>query len=135
MKDPNLRTFMGWLFAAEAAGDVLRAIISNVLLYIRHYTILSQRNMLFLASYLAPALICGVASWMILKKRRFVRVWGVVASLAHLATLLRFHYFPRGNSWAWSIPTIFITVTGVLIFLLPEKRDAMEDRLEPASGV
>ncbi|HWE50303.1 MAG TPA: hypothetical protein VG273_10960 [Bryobacteraceae bacterium] len=134
MKDPNLRTFMGWVFAAQAALDVVYVVASSVLLYSRHHTILSQRNMLYLVSHLAPAVICGVASWVIREKKRFARVWGVVASLTFLVTLLRFHYFPRGSSWAWNIPTIFITVTGVLVFLLPEKQVA-EDPLEPVSEI
>lgn len=134
MKDLNLRTFMGWAFAAQVVFDTLREIVSTIFLY-RHIAILSHRNMLFMASYLAPALICGVASWVILEKKSFARVWGVVASLTFLDTLLRFHFFPNGYSWVWIIPTIFITVTGVLIFLLPEKQVTDEYSLESASEI
>ena len=135
MKDPNLRSVMGWAFAVEAVWDFLHTIASSSLLYRWHITILSQRNIPYLASYLAPALICGAASWAILKKKRFARVWGVVASSAFLLMLLRPHFFSVRFSWGVNIPTAFIGVTGLLIFLLPEKQVAIEDLLEPASEI
>jgi hypothetical protein len=119
MKDPNLRTVMGWVFAAESLLNLFRLV--RILLTHPFVRLLEPRYRLFLATFLVAVIVYAVASRIVLKHRPTARIWGIIASLAYVLVLIRPYAFSIRRSWLDFTLAIFLGTAGLVIFALPEK--------------
>src|ERR1700735_2517249 len=98
MKDPDLRTVMGWAFAAESLLDFFHVV--RILLTVHSRALVfTPRNVLYLALFLAAAVLFAVASRIVLKHKPSAKIWGIVASLTYPLMLLRPYIFSTTFSW------------------------------------
>jgi hypothetical protein len=119
MKDMNLRTLMGWVFAAESLlnlSHLVRAPLTHPLA-----RVLKPRYMLYLATFLVAGIVYAIASRIVLKLRPTAKTWGIIASLTYLLVLIRPYAFSMRISWLGYTPAIILGTAGLLIFALPEK--------------
>jgi len=117
----DMRKLMGCLFGIMAVADLCLApvVIPNIV----HWGSVGflVREVCFIAVLLLPAVIYGVAGWVVLKERPSANIWAIVASpVCFLSSLCLVFNSWRLASWCTWVMAAF-GVTGLVIFLWREE--------------
>jgi hypothetical protein len=109
---------MAWVFAATCLLHVLVSIRTfryAVHPHIAAGSATALRTSAFFS--IGVALVCGVASWKISRRRLSARVWGIAASLMNVLVFVRSNTLNARLDWTNHVGALLVGVIGLVAFL------------------
>ena len=120
MENPDLRKFLGWIFAATSLLYLLIYLPRNRHLFFHpSYMFQPLRNVLYVPFFVLVSIVCGVAWWTVWKGTPSARGWGLAASIVQILIFLRPVLLFPPYAWWHHIGALCVGIVGLVVFFSP----------------